>query len=120
MENENKLTGKIRLIGDTQTFESGFKKREFVIDTEGEYSQPIKFEVVKDKTDYLDKYQVGQSVEVSYNLKGAEWNGKYFVNLVAWKVFAAEGSQTQPGANSQAASQQPVTSGSIAGDDIPF
>ena len=39
------LTGKIKLLQDLQTFDSGFKKREMVVTVEdGKYSQDINLE----------------------------------------------------------------------------
>jgi hypothetical protein len=48
----------------------------------------VKFEVVKDKCATLDKYAVGQSVAVSFNVRGNEYQGKYYVSLQAWKIEA--------------------------------
>jgi hypothetical protein len=83
------LKGKVKVIFATETFPSGFQKREFVITTEEQYPQDVKFEVVKDKCATLDKYAVGQEVTVSFNVRGNEYQGKYFVNLQAWKIEAA-------------------------------
>lgn len=86
------MKGEIKKIFDEETFGSGFTKREFVLNTGGEYPQDIKFEVVKDKCAMLDKFAEGQSVEVSFNVKGNEYNGKYYVNLQCWKMTAEAGS----------------------------
>jgi hypothetical protein len=84
--------GNIKWIGETQSFPSGFTKREFVITTEHDkYPQDLKFEVVKDKCGMLDEYHVGTPVTVSFDIRGNEYNGKYFVNLSCWKL-QAEGS----------------------------
>jgi len=85
----NQITGVIKLINPTQTFDSGFQKREFVVTTKEQYPQDIKIEVVKDKCAVLDGYKVGQSVAVDYNLRGSEYNGKYYVSLQAWKIAAS-------------------------------
>ena len=85
------IQGKIKLIGDLQTFDSGFKKREFVITTEDKYPQDIKFEVTKEKAEEFTKYQkVGQDVKVLFDIRGNEYNGKYYVNLEAWRVEGQE------------------------------
>ena len=60
----NQITGVIKLINPTQTFDSGFQKREFVVTTKEQYPQDIKIEVVKDKD-------------------------KYYVSLQAWKIAAS-------------------------------
>lgn len=85
----NQLTGTVKAIFDTQSFPSGFTKREFVITTAEQYPQDVKFELVKDKTSLIDKFTVGQSVTVSFNVKGNEYQGKYFVSLQAWKIEGA-------------------------------
>ena len=83
----NELTGKIKVINDTQTFDSGFQKREFVVTTnDPNYPQDIKLELIKDKCSVLDTYKVGQDVKVSFNLRGNEFKGKYYVNLQAWRI----------------------------------
>ena len=81
------VKGKIKVIFETQTFDSGFTKREFVVTIpDDKYPQDLKIEVIKDKCLVLDKYNVGDDVTVSINLKGNEFNGKYYVSLVGWKI----------------------------------
>ena len=89
------LTGAIRLINDTQTFASGFAKREFVVETGDKYPQMIKLEVVKDKTTELDKLRVNDVVNVSFDIRGSEYKERHYVNLVAWKVEAT-GETSEP------------------------
>jgi hypothetical protein len=36
--------------------------------------------------DVLESLGVGQQVEVSYNVRGREFNGRYYNTLDAWKV----------------------------------
>lgn len=79
--------GSIKWIGETQSFPSGFTKREFVITTEHDkYPQDLKFEVVKDKCGMLDEFAIGTPVTVSFDIRGNEYNGKYYVNLACWKL----------------------------------
>ena len=79
------LTGKIIVLSETQNFPSGFQKREFVIETNEKYPQKIKFEAIKDGCARLDSYNVGDELTVSYNLRGNEHNGKYYISAQAWK-----------------------------------
>ena len=106
--------GVIIAIDETITFDSGFTKREFVIKTtdDGDYPQELKFELVKDKTALIDKYNVGDKITVHLNIRGREWNEKYFVNLAAWKLEAADAVATPAVAASQSAVE--------VNDDIPF
>ncbi len=79
--------GKIKVIEEVQTFPSGFSKREFVVTTaHDKYPQDLKFEVVKDKCALLDEFEVDQEVQVNFDIRGNEYNGKYYVNLSCWKI----------------------------------
>ena len=81
------LTGKIKLIQDEQTFASGFSKREMVVTVDdGGYPQDINLEFVKEKAKLLDALQPGQEVTVTFDIRGREYNGRYFNNLQGWKV----------------------------------
>jgi len=85
------LTGKIRLIEDTQTFKSDFKKRVLVITTEDKYPQHISIEFLQDKTSILDKFNSGDEVKVGINIRGKEWinkdgETKFFNSIVGWRI----------------------------------
>lgn len=102
--------GKIKVINETQSFASGFTKREFVVTTaHDKFPQDLKFEVVKDKCSLLDAFKVGQDVQVNFDIRGNEYNGKYFVNLSAWKIQAASGSD-EPARSSSSNRSQPAAS----------
>ena len=117
MSETYQLTGTVKEIMDLQTFESGFCKREFVVTSEDQWPQSIKLEAVKDKCASLDSVQIGQRVTVKFNLRGNEYNGRYYVNLQAWYIAA----DTTPPAETQ---QEPPSgdSGSDAydGEQMPF
>ena len=87
---EYEIEGSIKAIMDTQTFGSGFTKREFVITTEEKFPQDVKLETIKDKTSLLDRFSEGQRVKASFNIRGNEYKGKYYVNLQAWKIHPAD------------------------------
>lgn len=122
------IEGKIKVIYDPQTFDSGFKKREFVITTEGKYPNDIKLEFTKganadkDKCAILDKYEVGQSVKVSFDLRGNEWKDRYFVNLVAWKIEAmdASGESAPAPEQSEPEPEQSEPAGDEPEEGLPF
>ena len=90
------VQGRIKLVGETQTFGSnGFRKREVVVTTEEQYPQHIMIEFVQDKTDLLNSFQVGQQVKVNINLRGREWTNpqgevKYFNSIQGWRIEAAQ------------------------------
>jgi hypothetical protein len=80
------VKGIVKVILDLETFDSGFSKRGVVLTTEEKYPQDVKFDFVKDNALVLDKVAVGNEVEISYNIRGNEYNGKYYVNLEGWRI----------------------------------
>ena len=90
------LKGKIKVILDTQTFDSGFQKREFVVTTSEQYPQDVKLEFLKDKCSLLDGVAVNTEVNVFFNVRGNEYNCKYYVNLQAWKMEKEQASAPVP------------------------
>ena len=92
------VTGKLAVKYDTQQIKESFKKREFVIELSEEingnvYTNFAKMQLVQNKCDLLDRFNVGDQIKVSFNLKGNRWekDGKvnYITNLDAWRIEAA-------------------------------
>ena len=84
------ITGKLVKIFAIESKTASFQAREFVIETSTDrYPQMVKFQLTQDKCSAVDNYAEGQDVKVYFDLRGREWNGKYFTNLNAWKVEGA-------------------------------
>jgi single-stranded DNA-binding protein len=122
-------TGKIKVIYETQSFPSGFSKREFVVTTaDSKYPQDLKFEVVKDKCTILDNYKEGADVVVNFDVRGNEYNGKYYVNLSCWKLSGGSGGSGGGGRNNEHSQESPAEpspedlrkTDDFDDDDIPF
>ena len=114
------LTGKIKIIQEAKTFESGFTKREMVVIVEdGKYPQEINIEFVQDKVGLLDELQAGQEITVTFDIRGREYNGRYFNNLQGWKV-ETRGDQAAPGSTAESLAAPTVAAGDFGDDDIPF
>ena len=122
------LKGTLVKMMDRQDFPSGFFKRDFVVRTEEQYPQDVKFTLVKEKVDFLDAFQEGQALTVSFDVRGREYNGNYYVDLNAWQLKAADGSApAAPAAPSAGAAPKPLpevpsmqSSGETEDDDLPF
>ena len=125
-------SGKIKMIGEVQSFASGFTKREFVVTTAAEkYPQDIKFDMVKEKCAILDSFKPGDDVQVTFDIRGREYNGKYFVDLSCWKLQAGGGGGGEPSRSSQGGAPRGQASSSNEPkmdelrdeddfDDVPF
>jgi hypothetical protein len=89
------LTGKIFEIYPTQQKTEKFKSREFVLETvkqvgERSITDYVKFQTTNDKCDVLNRYKVGDTATIHFNIRGKKWekDGKvsYFTNLDAWRI----------------------------------
>ena len=82
------VIGKVIVIGDTETVGAAgtFKKRLIVVETAEQYPQKLPVDFVQDKCSILDKYNVGDEVTIGVNVRGNEYNGKYYVSLNGWKI----------------------------------
>lgn len=113
------VTGKIKLINETQTFGT-FQKREFVLTTDDQYPQMIQLELHQDKVDLIDSYKVGDDIKVSINIRGKEWINpegvaKYFNSIVGWRIEKVEAQDLPP-----VEQFQPAVSNNAEPDDLPF
>ncbi len=122
------IKGKITVIFDTQQVTASFQKREFVIEyvENPQYPEFLKFELIQDKCNLIDRYSVGQEVDVHFNLKGRKWtdpNGqdKYFNTLQAWRLVEPQAqSTTQPPVDNEKADDEPPAWLETEEDDVPF
>ena len=81
------IQGKLHKVFPSENKSSNFQAREFVIEVEsGQYSQLIKFQLTQDRCDLIESYSEGEEIQVHFDLRGREWDGKYFINLNAWRL----------------------------------
>jgi len=64
----------------------------------------VKFQLTQDKCAIMDDYNEGDEILVDFDLRGREWNDKYFTNLNAWRVAAADGGNSGSGGGASGAS----------------
>jgi hypothetical protein len=118
------VEGRLHKKFDTESKTESFQAREFVIEIDGGgYPQFIKFQLVQDRCALVDSYEEGDTIKVHFDLRGREWNEKYFTNLNAWRIEGgnAGNPETPPPAATEdgfpAAGDEPSTA---ADDDLPF
>lgn len=124
------ITGKILEIADIQQVSNSFQKREFILEyvENPQYPEYLKFEMIQDKCAILDSYNVNDSVEVYFNLKGRKWTDpkgvvKYFNSLQAWKIEGAGNNSQQgppPADNGLDQMEEPGWVSNGDEDDLPF
>jgi hypothetical protein len=117
-----RLVAKYDVVQRTETF----KTREFVIEKTEEFngrsiSNYIKFQCVQDRTSMPDRFNIGDEVKVSFNIKGSKWtkDGRenYITNLDAWRMENIKLAQ-EPSQPANVAS--PNSSYNDVVDDLPF
>ena len=78
-------TGRIFLINETQVISDKFKKREFILEIENEtnsdWNDFVKFELIQDKVSVLDGLSINDKVNVNFNLKGRKWEKDGKINF---------------------------------------
>jgi hypothetical protein len=99
------IEGKLVKAYDMEVKGTGsFRTREFVIETMETYPQFVKFQSVQDKCDLLNQFQEGEIIKVSFDLRGRQWQDKYFTNLNAWRIEKSSNSSSPAAAPSGNAS----------------
>ena len=94
------IRDRIKVIGEVQEISATFKKRELVVSTDEQYPQTLSIEFIQDKTDLLNKFEIGQNVKVGINLRGREWENpqtkeiKYFNSIQGWRIELIENSNS--------------------------
>ncbi len=93
------FTGKVKAVGEVQTFASGFTKRELVVEEEREGNWPnvVAFAFKKDNVAKLDGVKPGMRVKVGFAVDGREWTDpktgkvRYFSDLTALRLEQLDG-----------------------------
>jgi len=98
-------------------------KQEFILEfPDGNYTSQACFTAWgQDKVQELDKYQAGDRVKVSFNLKSREYNGRWYNDLQIWRIAPAGADVPLQPAAAPAAPQAPSyqTPPAPSLDDMP-
>ena len=120
------IVGKLIVKNDEQVISDKFKKRDLVVEhsENPQYPELISFQLIQDKTDLIDPFEVGQEITVGFNLKGRKWTNPkgedvYFNTLQAWKIQPAGQAASAPLA---AKTKEPewLADNEEAEEDLPF
>lgn len=88
------VQGKIIKIGSTEQVTEKFKKREFAIETNEQYPQKLKFDLINNNVDYLDEFNIGDDIKISFTIRGNEYKDKIYINLTAIAIGLIEDEST--------------------------
>lgn len=114
------FTGTVKKVFPEEQKTDKFKVRDLVCESLDEkYPQLIKFQFTNDRCDLLDQLSIGETVAVQFDLRGREWNDKFFTNLNGWKVDVIQGAEPKEPIMTSGNYKAADPSGA-KDDDIPF
>lgn len=100
------VSGRLIEVQPTQQIKENFSKREFVIEitqqtnTGMTFTNYASFQLVNNACSMIDRFQVGQEVRVSFDIRGNRWEKdgqvRYITNLNAWRVDPGGMAQQAP------------------------
>ena len=124
---ETKVRGIVHVVEETKTYgQKGFRKRLVVLEQDtGRFTNYIPVEFIRDNCEMADDLNVGDDVEISYQLSGRKWQRdpnsevKYFLTAEAlsFKVLSGQGGSAEPTAE---AANDAFSESNYDESDIPF
>ena len=96
--------GKVRSVGELQTFSSGFTKRDLVVEEEraGNWPNVVAVAFKKERVALLDGMVSGTRVKVGFAVDGREWTDpktgkvRYFSDLTALRLERLDETVPEP------------------------
>lgn len=113
------FTGRVSRIGETKSGEGTkgpWTSTNFLVEEEGEYPNSIVFSAFN-KQEMVDKLTIGSLVDVSYNAKHSEYEGKLYNSMNVWKIEFKDGENVT---NTPTQTTSAKTVKSQVDDDLPF
>jgi hypothetical protein len=87
------VTGKVKLVKETEVISEKFQKRELILtdDSNADYPQHLCIQFTQKNVDILDGLKPNDEVKVHINLRGREWTSpkgevRYFNTIEGWRV----------------------------------
>lgn len=125
MEIQGKVIAALPMESGTSKAGNAWQKRNFVIETPGQYPKKVCMQLFGDKVN--DCPNVGEEVKVSFDIDSREYNGRWYTQLNAFKVErpqpAAPAYPTPPTPAPTAAYDSfppPPGCSQTGDDDLPF
>lgn len=110
MEIQGKVIAALPMESGTSKAGNAWQKRNFVIETTGQYPKKICLQLFGDKVNGCPN--VGEEVKVSFDIDSREYNGRWYTQLNAFKV-------ERPQAAEPAYPTQPTPAPAPAYDSFP-
>ncbi|MDY6277406.1 MAG: DUF3127 domain-containing protein [Bacteroidales bacterium] len=117
-EIEGRLTGKLA-VQSGRSSKGDWARQDFLLEVQdGNFPSTVCFSLWgADRVKELEKYQVGDTVKVSFNPVSREYNGKWYTDLRAWRLSGAASAASAPVPPPPSAEDIPAAD---FGEDLPF
>lgn len=129
LEVEGKLVQLLEKRSGVSANGTNWTSQDFVIEIPGQYVSNAVFNVYGDRVQ-LSQFQIGEYIKVSFDIRGREYQGRWYNTLNCWKIDHAGATGAQPGVQqaaaapaAQAAPAQPTGPAEQpqqGSDDLPF
>jgi len=102
-----------------------WKKQDFVIETDGQYPKKVCISAWGDKINE-SALQIGNDINVSFDVESREYNGRWYTDLKAWKVDtltaggSSEASMPTTDSTSRKPTELPASLQASEDDNLPF
>lgn len=124
---ETKVRGIVNVVEETKTYgQKGFRKRLVVLEQDtGRFTNYIPVEFLRDNCELADDMNIGDDVEISYQLSGRKWQKdpnsevKYFLTAEALSFKVVSGAGSAPAAEEGSANDA-FSESNYDENDIPF
>lgn len=104
-----------------------WKKQDAIFETAEQFPKKVCISFWGDKADELKKISEGSSIKAHINIESREYNGKWYTDVRAWKIEAADnGGAPTNNSNFSGTIDRPhsepadLTPSNDAVDDLPF
>lgn len=95
MEVKGKIIQAFPPVEGTSKAGNPWKKREYILETQESYPKKIFFDFFGDRADQYP-LNVGDVINLSFDIESREYNGRWFVSIRGWKAEPADAAPAPP------------------------
>ena len=89
------IDGVVKHLGALERKSDKLNVQDIVVEVADKYPQLVLVQFKNDRTDQLQGVRVGDMVRVHWNIRGREFQGKYYTSLEGWKLEKAKAQQPE-------------------------